>query len=314
MMNAPGEDKPTIHLRLSLTAINRSYLVLVAFCLSLVFSITACAPALTPTFIPSSTPSAEVHTPTITPSPTNTPAFTLTPSPSPTVTLEPVTSISSPLADIELSELQSITSQGFSSPSAFVDDGHPAVDLAFFTFEDLPSMYGHPVQAVLPGTVVMAIEDRFPYGSMILIETPLEWLADDLLPMNAIPTPIPDGNIDMFNPCTHDPLYTGLAPIEMSNQSRSLYTLYSHLLQKPTYEPGDMVGWGEVIGAVGLTGNTVAEHLHLEMRIGPSDAKFNSFAMYKPEATIEERYYYCSWSTSGRFQPIDPAQFWEKYR
>jgi murein DD-endopeptidase MepM/ murein hydrolase activator NlpD len=216
------------------------------------------------------------------------------------------------LAGIDLSDLHGITSQGFSVPSVFVDDGHPAVDLAFFTFEDLPSMYGHPVQSVLPGKVVMVLEDRFPYGSMILIETPLEWLADDLLPSRAIPTPIPDGNIEMFSPCNNDPLYAGMAPVEMSNQARSLYVLYSHLLDKPAYEPGEMVAWGEVIGAVGLTGNTVAEHLHLEMRIGPSDVKFNSFAMYKPEATIEERYYYCNWSSSGRFQPIDPAQFWDK--
>jgi hypothetical protein len=311
-MKSPGEDKATNHDQRSTMTIQSARLTLVLPVLCLVALLAACAPAPTPTISSSAVSSIVALTPTFTPSVTATPTLTQTILPSPTVILTPVTAIASPLHGIELSDLHTITSQEFSAPSVFMDDGHPAVDLAFFTFEDLPSMYGHPVQSVLPGKVVMVLEDRFPYGSMILIETPLEWLADELFPSSAIPTPIPDSNIEMFSPCANDPVYAGMAPVEMSSQSRSLYVLYSHLRDKPAYERGDWIAKGEVIGAVGLTGNTVAEHLHLEMRIGPSDAKFNSFAMYKPEATIEERYYYCSWSSSGRFQPIDPAQFWDR--
>ena len=280
--------------------------------LSLILSITGCQADPSPTISPSLTPSLTIQNATATLAPSLTPASTNPPTATSAPQTEPVTEICSPLAGIELDKLHSITSQGFTPPAAFQDDGHPAVDLAFFTFEDLPSMLGHPVQSILPGKVVLVIEDRFPYGSMILIETPLDGLTETLLPLSFIPTPIPDENILLFNPCAKEPLYAGLDAIEMSLENRSLYVLYSHLLEKPPFEPGDQVSCGETIGAVGLTGNTVAEHLHLEIRIGPSDARFNTFAMYQPDATVEERHSYCTWSSSGRFQPIDPSLFWSQ--
>jgi len=266
------------------------------------------------TAAPESTFTLALPTATITPTPSFTPQPTLTPTTTPISLISSVTGICSPLSGIELGDLHSIISQGFKSPTAFQDDGHPAVDLAFFTFQGLPSMLGIPVQSILPGKVVMVIEDRFPYGSMILVETPLEWFSEGILPLNSVPTPIPAENIELFNPCESDPLYESMAQVQMSTESRSLYVLYSHLLEEPAFEAGEMVSCGEIIGAVGLTGNTVAEHLHLEVRIGPSDARFNTFAMYQPDATVEERYNYCTWSTSGRFQPIDPTLFWESHQ
>lgn len=257
-------------------------------------------------------PTATHPAPISTQEPTKTIQPTLTVTPSPTSTTAILTSICSPLQDISLEDLHSITSQGFKSPSPFLDDGHPAVDLAFFTFEDLPSMLGHPVQAILPGKVVQVLDNRYPYGNMILIETSLELLPENILPMAAYPTPIPAENVAMFSPCTQDPLYSAMTPIEMSTDTRSLYTLYSHLKDKPALKTGDLVACGQTIGAVGITGNSVAEHLHLEIRIGPAEARFNSLAMYQPDATTEERYNYCIWSTSGRFQPIDPALFWTR--
>lgn len=310
-MNLFGEKMKTNIRRLMTPSIFRWRMIRTLLCLVLVFLLTGCAATPPLIQIPPPTPSQSLPIPTSTLAPTHTftPIASLEPSPTPLI--GSVISICSPLAEIALGDLHSITSQGFTPSTAFQDDGHPGVDLAFFTFADLPSMYGHPVQAILPGKVVLVIENRFPYGSMILVETPLEWVDDTVLPTGAIPTPIPQDNIDMFSPCANDPLYANIAPIEMSTDSRSLYVLYSHLQDKPAYTPGDMVSCGEIIGAVGLTGNTVAEHLHLEIRIGPSDAEFNTFAMYKPDATIEERYYYCNWSTSGRFQPIDPSLFWK---
>jgi hypothetical protein len=172
-MKSPGEDKATNHDQRSTMTIQSARLTLVLPVLCLVALLAACAPAPTPTISSSAVSSIVALTPTFTPSVTATPTLTQTTLPSPTVILTPVTAIASPLYGIELSDLHTITSQEFSAPSVFLDDGHPAVDLAFFTFEDLPSMYGHPVQSVLPGKVVMVLEDRFPYGSMILIETPL---------------------------------------------------------------------------------------------------------------------------------------------
>lgn len=249
---------------------------------------------------------------TITPLPTNAPTLTLTPPITLTSTVVPVqiTSICSPLEGIGLSDLHGITSQSFKTPSAYLDDGHPAVDLAFFTFEGFPSMLGHPVQSILPGVVVQVVEDRYPYGNMILIETPLDQLPDGILPPSFVPTPIPEENILLFSPCETNPLYSKMVPVKWSESSRSLYTLYSHLQEKPDFEVGDNITCGRIIGAVGVTGNSVAEHLHLEIRMGPSGAEFGSLAMYTPNATVEERYNYCIWSTSGRFQPIDPAVFW----
>lgn len=236
------------------------------------------------------------------------------PASTPSPTLEVVTGICSPLADIDLSDLHSITSQAFRSPTAFQDDGHPAVDLAFFTFEDFPTMIGHPVQAILPGTIVEVLDNRFPFGNSILIETQLDQVSESMLSSLLLPTPIPDENITLFDPCTHNPAYEGLEAVEMSAGSRSLYTLYAHLLTPPDFEEGDRVSCGQTIGAVGNTGNSVAEHLHLEVRIGPSHANFGSLAMFQPDATAQERYNYCIWSISGRFQAIDPAIFWQGQR
>ncbi len=172
-------------------------------------------------------------------------------------------------------------------------------------------MLGHPVQAILPGKVVMVVDDRFPYGHMILIETPMEMLPDGILPPGVLPTPIPADNIALFDPCAQNPLFEDMPSIQMDVQHRSIYSLYSHLKDKPAFDVGDMVTCGQTVGTVGITGNSVAEHLHLEIRIGPSAALFDTFAMYQPDVTAEERYNYCIWSTSGRFQAIDPARLWE---
>ena len=284
-------------------------------CLVMVFTLAACATASSPVEVVNTT--TPVHTMPATKSadPTQTPQLTPSPSPTiaptPTAAIESIEAFCSPLQGIELKDLHSITSQAFTAPSPFLDDGHPAVDLAFFTFDGLPSMLGHPVQAVLPGKVVMVVEDRFPFGHMILIETPLEMLPESVLAPVSIPTPIPAENIALFDPCTQNPLFKDMSPIQMDMQHLSVYSLYSHLKDKPTFAVGDVISCGQTIGAVGITGNSVAEHLHLEIRIGPSAARFNTFAMYKPDATVEERYNYCIWSSSGRFQAIDPARFWQ---
>lgn len=260
----------------------------------------------------------DTSTPVDSPSPlpvTDTPAPKPTPSPNPTqaaptpipVTATPVvvTAACSPLQGISLDELDAITSFKFNSPSAYSDAFHPAVDLAFFSYKDIPTMRGLPVQALLPGRVALVINDRFPYGNMVLIETPLDRLQLPLQQSLALPTPIPQHEMDLFSTCDKDhPL------IEWSADSKSLYTLYAHLNDASTLIVGDAVDCGQVIGSVGISGNSVADHLHLEVRLGPSDARFTTFAALRPEASSEEKYNYCIWNSSGYFQAIDPARFW----
>ncbi len=308
LLSEPGKNKTRKSRKGQI--LHSSYLFTLLI-LIVLFGFTGCTNPLAPTM--AFTETSTLPVPSIPPTSTHTlsPTPTITSTSTPTRADASFTEICSPLAGIELEKLHSITSQAFNPPTPFQDDGHPAVDLAFFTFEGLPSMMGHPVQAIFPGKVVLVVDDRFPYGSMILIETPLSSIPNELLPPTAIPTPIPSENIIQFNPCSNDPVYESMAPISMAQDSKSIYVLYSHLLEKPSFTAGDEVACGQVIGAVGLTGNTVAEHLHLEIRIGPSGANFGTIAMYKPDATLEERYNYCIWSTSGRFQPINPAIFWE---
>lgn len=276
--------------------------------LLLILSLAACTDQ-PPTTTPS--PVEVFLSPTITY--TTAPTFTSAPKPTPTLTPSPVplNGACSPLGGIELDELYAITSNTFDAPSAFSDLGHPAVDLAFFTYKDFSTMLGLPVQSMLPGKVVQVGEDRFPFGNMILIETPLSRLSADFLKALPIPTPIPEESIEMWSTCDQD-----AAPIPWSDDSKSVYILYSHLESKPDFLIGETVACGQQIGAVGITGNSVAEHLHLEIRIGPSDAQFGTIAMYTNDVyteapTSEERYNYCIWTISGRFQAFDPASFWK---
>lgn len=256
---------------------------------------------------------------TVPPSPTissttpglaSSPTVTSTPYPTPTLTptLVPPGGVCSPLSGIGLEELHSITSNTFSYPSAFTDIGHPGVDLAFFTHGSFTTMYGLPVQSILPGRVTQVIDNRFPYGNMMIIETPLSQLSPELLVSISLPTPIPQQSIDAWSICDKE-----MTPITWSEDEKSLYILYSHLEYKPEFKPGDVVECGQTIGAVGITGNSVAEHLHIEVRIGPSHAQFGSIATYTQDATPEERYNYCIWSISGIFQATDPALFWKDF-
>ncbi|HNR01304.1 MAG TPA: M23 family metallopeptidase [Anaerolineaceae bacterium] len=247
---------------------------------------------------------------TATPPPTITPSSI--PSPTPTATLQPSGVICSPLSGIELGDLHKITSQGYTPPAPYKDDGHPAVDLAFFTFKEMPSMIGHPVQSILPGKVSLVIDNQYPYGNAVMIETPLDLITLDLVNSLSLPTPIPQENLELLRPCDSDPAFESMVPLKWSDDSKSVFVLYAHLLEKPDLKVGETISCGQEIGAVGNTGNSAAEHLHLETRIGPAGARFGTLAMYAPEASVEERYSYCIWTTSGRFQSFNPVNLWEQ--
>jgi hypothetical protein len=66
------------------------------------------------------------------------------------------------------------------------------------------------------------------------------------------------------------------------------------------------------LGAIGYSGHSAEsiEHLHLEVRVGPANAKFGVISDYLSTSTEEERYNYCIWALSEIFLPINPSLFW----
>ena len=253
-------------------------------------------------------------TPTIILTETPTQSPTLTPTATPTATSVPLISgVCSPLQSIDLTDLRLITSNPFILKYPFSegpdgDKNHPAVDLGFYSFKGLTTDDDHPIQAVLPGKVALVVNNRFPYGNMIMIETPLDSLTPALIKQIKIGNPYSDDEIKSRSSCQPDQ-----TRISWSSDSKSVYTLYAHMKNPPTLRPGDEVQCGEVVGAIGATGNSSVsiEHLHLEIRVGPSNAKFGTISDYGSDSTEEERYNYCIWALSEVFLPINPSLFWD---
>ena len=71
---------------------------------------------------------------------------------------------------------------------------------------------------------------------------------------------------------------------------------------------GDPVECGERIGLIGQSGNALTPHLHLEARVGPAGARFDSMAHYSGGISLQEMSNYCDWRVSGLFQLIDPMK------
>lgn len=257
-------------------------------------------PALRPT-VPVELLEARTSTPsatwTIQPSPTFNPTAT-----NPTKTPESTLNICPPLPDYSQEQLIEAISNPFHPPSRpGSDDPHQAVDLAVTEYG--MAMQGNPVQLVLGGRVAAVIKERFPYGNALMIETPLEQLPDDLEQQLGIPTPAPT-----LGP--HPSL--NCPPIQATPQgpvgSRSLYLLYAHMGEVPDFQLGDALECGVQIGVIGESGNALHPHLHLEARVGPGDARFNSMAHYETRASPEEMWSYCTWRVSGIFQLVDATQ------
>lgn len=181
-------------------------------------------------------------------------------------------------------------------------DRHPAIDFSFYRYEDYTTFADFPIQSILPGKVILVEDNRFPYGYMVLIETPLSQIDPAFLPSIPQPTPLPPSIYTIEDRC---PVEGNKVTFETA--AKSIYVLYAHLSSLPLVKNGDSISCGEQIGFAGKTGNAAEEHLHLEIRIGPSNALFKSIASYHSSTTPEERYNYCIWSISGVFQAVDPA-------
>jgi murein DD-endopeptidase MepM/ murein hydrolase activator NlpD len=191
----------------------------------------------------------------------------------------------SPLAWETIETLFEIISDPYRAPPLNrPEERHHGVDFSHYSRNGRPSIEGEPILSILEGQVVSVINDRLPYGNMIIVETHLSQLPDELV--RAI-----GGGV-----------------------GQSLYVLYAHLAEAPTQTLGDRVACGQEIGAVGKTGyNIVNPHLHLETRLGDKDSVFPAMAFYITDASNEERETYTRWRTSGEFIHFDPILLFQSY-
>lgn len=264
------------------------FLTILLFC-------SCAAPAADVSATSTTIPSLEAPTATVTPLPTETPI-----PPTPTTTY--IEKVCSPLDGIELNELTGIITQPYKTPHPKNDDGHHGVDFAFYRFKDLVGIEGIPITASLAGEVVTVLVDKNPYGYAVIIETPLNNLNPDLLAKLKLPeiqpTVVPDPRVN----CPSN----GELGFTLSESDRSLYLLYGHMKEMPLVKVGDIIACGQQLGYVGNSGQSSNAHLHFEARVGPSGARFESMAYYTVQSTEAERYNYCVWRVSNRFELLDP--------
>ena len=232
----------------------------------------------------------------------NLPTITSTPI-FPAATLPPqevISNISSPLKDVSLQELSQILSNPFLQPSPGRDDGHHGVDFSFYRWKDWVGMTGLPVYSVFDGRISAVIYNSMPYGNFVIIETSkinLPIIIGEAVNIPVLPTIMPDTRLT--------------CPPETLGQTfdfsrKSLYLLYAHLDTIEEWHTGDRIQSGQTIGTVGNTGLSSNPHLHLEVRVGPSNATFTEMSHYRADATTIAMANYCLWRASETFQLIDP--------
>ena len=184
--------------------------------------------------------------------------------------------ICSPFGLHTLSELPEIISSPYAPPPPGREERHQGVDFSYYSRDGRASIRGEGVRSVLTGYVAAVVADRFPYGNLLIVETPPEFFP------------------------------AGLKESLKILPGESLYSLYAHLENLPQVDLGELVAACQEIGSVGQSGNAGVPHLHLEMRLGPSGEEFSSLAYYELNATQEEKENYLYWRTSGVFRHFDP--------
>lgn len=222
------------------------------------------------------------------------------PSPSPPQDSILQLKVCSPLEGVLVDQLAEHISNPFSPPPAGSDDPHQGVDLADTGVEGI-ARQGLQVNSVLPGQVAAVIQQRFPYGNALLVESRLDSLPVDWLARLALPGHEESPSAGTTLTCPEP----SIEP-EWDNENYSLYLLYAHLQSPPVFELGDEIGCGQMVGRIGSSGNALNPHLHLEIRTGPAGARFASMAHYDPSASIDEMATYCTWRVSGDFRLLDP--------
>ena len=194
----------------------------------------------------------------------------------PTQTATPAFQLCSPLDIHGLAELREITSDPYRPPPPGKDMRHHGVDFSYYTRGERTTIQGVGVQSVLPGRVAASLQDTFPFGNLVIIETTADELPVELR-----------------------------SALEITPQ-RSLYLMYAHMEAAPEVTLGQYVTACQPIGKVGKSGNAVEPHLHLETRRGPPGAVFTSMGYYQADHTEQEKANYLLWRTSGVYQHFDP--------
>jgi murein DD-endopeptidase MepM/ murein hydrolase activator NlpD len=223
--------------------------------------ITSTLPGLSPS--PASPTATPTHLPPVTAQP-------------PTQTATPVVELCSPLSEHPLTELPEIVSAPYNPPPMGSDARHQGVDFSYYRRGKRTSILGVGVQSVFAGRVAASISDSFPYGNVVIVETPASGLPSDLAEQLGM------------------------------QADQSLYTLYAHMGAAPLVALDDAVTPCQPLGEVGKSGNAGVPHLHLEMRIGPAGRQFAAMAFYSTKTTQEQRDNYVLWRMSGEFQHFDP--------
>jgi murein DD-endopeptidase MepM/ murein hydrolase activator NlpD len=214
-------------------------------------------------------------------------------------------SINSPLEGFGIGDLPELISQEFKVPPPGEDSGHHGVDFAFWNRGNKPIL-GNPIKSVFSGKIAMSdAQEKPPYGFALMIETPLETIPQNLIHAINIPTQPIGTTINNKLNCPD------LSKDQWNSTSKSLYTLYGHMISAPGFKVGEAIQIGQTIGFVGNSGYSSAAHLHLEMRIGPSGASFSNMGHYDPVTTEEDRHNYCNWRVSGVFQMFDPMDLFK---
>jgi len=77
----------------------------------------------------------------------------------------------SPLKDETISSIWEIITNIYDPPPPGRDDHHHGVDFAYYRRGNRLSIEGEVVQSVMPGKIAASIQDRLPYGNMVIIET-----------------------------------------------------------------------------------------------------------------------------------------------
>jgi murein DD-endopeptidase MepM/ murein hydrolase activator NlpD len=216
-------------------------------------------------------------------------------------------SLCSPIEGIRLNQLAEIVSNPFSPPQPGSDHPHQGIDLSITDPTSGYAIEGNTVNAIITGRVVSIINDRFPYGNAVIIETPLVGNFGSWFRSNLLPTPVPTQQIHTVLTCPKiKSLQLQEEPSASNRISISLYHLYAHLLEPVEFSVDEEILCGTKLGQVGMSGNAINPHLHLELRIGPSGENFSSLAHYDTNASETEMSNYCLWRVSGRFQAISP--------